>query len=98
MRKQHYPSENGKMTINGHTMEWTMKRSKSMSAFGIRGSRIFSLILKKDGNIIGQYDRGWVVGKQILKEEEEGSLCLAYLIDKYGKDIPRKKKEMGSVG
>ena len=95
MKKTRFQAENGKMEINGHLMEWQMMRSKSSSAFGIRGSRIFQLTLKKDGAVIGEYAYGW--SKKISDEDEEGALCLSYLVDKYGKDIPRKKKEMGSL-
>ena len=95
MKKQHYANESGSMVILSHNMEWTMKRSKSSSAFGIGGSRIFYLELKKDGKVIGLYDRGWTLGKKIDKEDEEGTLCLRYLIDKYGKDNPKKKREVG---
>ena len=96
MKKQHFQSETGSMDILGHKMEWTMKRSKTSSAFGIRGSRIFYLELKKDGKVIGLYERGWLPDKKISKEDEEGSLCLSFLVDRYGKDNPKKKKEMGS--
>jgi hypothetical protein len=95
MKKQHYANESGSMDILGHKMEWTMKRSKTASAFGVCGSRIFYLEMKKDGKVVGLYDRGWSVGKKIDKEDEEGMLCLRYLVDKYGKDIPKKKREMG---
>ena len=95
MKKQHYQPESGSMTILGKKMEWTMKRSKTASAFGVGGSRIFYLEMKKDGKVVGLYDRGWSVGKKIDKEDEEGMLCLRYLADKYGKDQPKKKKEMG---
>ena len=96
MKKQHYQSENGSIVINGAKMSWTMKRSKSASAFGYRGSRIFYLLLKKNGNVVGEYDRGWIIGKKPDQEDEESALCLSYLVDRYGKDIPKKKKEMGS--
>ena len=95
MKKQHYQSETGSMTINGHKMDWTMQRSKTASAFGVRGSRIFYLEMKKDGNVCGVYNRGWLIGKKIDKEDEEAYLCLSLLVDKYGKDNPRKKKERG---
>lgn len=98
MKKQHFQPENGSIVINGHKMEWTMKRSKTESAFGVRSSRIFYLILKKDGKVIGEYNRGWTIGKKVDNEDEEGMLCISYLVDKFGKDSPKKKKEMGYTG
>ena len=95
MKKQYYQPENGSIVINGRKMEWVMKRSKVESAFGIRRSRIFYLELKKDGQVVGLFDKGWRIDKRIDKDDEEASLCLSYLVDKFGKDIPKKKKEMG---
>ena len=48
MKKQHFPNESGVITINGHSMSWTMKRCRTASAFGLRGSRIIWIELKKD--------------------------------------------------
>lgn len=95
MKKQHFQNETGKITINEHVMSWTMNRSKASSVFGIRGSRIFCLELKKDGKTIGRYNRGWEIACQPDKDDEEANLCISYLVDKYGKDISRKKKERG---
>lgn len=95
MKKQHYANEHGEMTINGHKMAWVMKRCRNASAFGLRSSRIFYLEIYKDGKKIGVFDRGWELGCRPDKEDEEASLCLSYLVDKFGKDQPKKKKEMG---
>ena len=95
MKKVHFQPENGETVINGHKMSWVIKRSKTASAFGLRGSRIFYLVLKKDGKPVGLYDRGWRTDRQIDKEDEESALCVSYLVDKFGKDTPRKRKEMG---
>ena len=89
MKSQRYPMETGEIVINGQRMSWNMRRSKSESAFGIRGSRIFELELKKNGRVIGAYDMGW--GFQISKEEEEGALCLSYIIDRYGRTKNKEK-------
>lgn len=95
MKRQHFPNEGGEITINGHKMSWAMKRCRSASAFGIRGSRIFYLELKKDGKTIGKFDHGWDISMKPDKEDEEASLCISYLVDKYGKDNPKKQKERG---
>lgn len=93
MKKQHFSNEHGEITINGYKMSWQMKRCGSASFFGIRGSRIFWLELKKDGKLIGKYDRGWDISCKPDKDDEEASLCISYLVDKYGKDSPKKKKK-----
>ena len=94
MSKTRCPVETGELAIQGHKMSWKMQRTQSESAFGIRGSRIFHLLLKKDGQTVGEYDRGW--SKSIEKEDEESALCLSYLVDKYGRMARKKKREMGS--
>lgn len=90
-----YPKERGEMTINGHKMAWVMTRSRNESAFGVRGSRIFALELTKDDAASGTYEKGWVKG--IDKDDEETALCLSYLVDRFGRETPKKKKEMGST-
>lgn len=92
--KKAYPDEYGKTTINGEKMEWKFKRSKGESFFGIRGSRIFELEIKKGGKVSAQYERGWI--KQIAKDDEETTLCLEHILNTYGKEKPKKRKEMGS--
>ena len=94
MKSLNIAPETGAVEINGHKMTATLRRTKTESAFGIRGSRIFELEMKKDGDVTGKYERGWT--KQIAKEDEETSLFLSYLIGKYGHSRPRRKKEMGS--
>ena len=91
MKALRYTPEKGEMEIQGAKMSWTMIRSKAESAFGIRGSRIFHLELYKNGTLVGEYDRGW--GKKIQAEDEESALCLSYLISRYGKNKPIRRKE-----
>lgn len=95
MKKMNAIPEHGALVVNGHKMTSTMLRSKTESAFGVRGSRIFELEIKKDGVLTGRYSRGWT--KQIESEDEESTLFLSYLIDKFGKNKPKKKKEMGCL-
>lgn len=89
MGKKVYAEENGKLTINGHNMEWSMHRSKGESAFGIRSSRIFDLKIKRDGILTLEYNYGFL--KKPDNEDEETALCLSHLIRVYGKE--KKKKE-----
>lgn len=85
-----FPEEKGKIVINGHQMEWVFRRSKSESAFGIRGSRIFELTLNKDGKKTLEYVRGYYLKPD--QEDEETILCLSMLIDKFGKQKERRKE------
>ena len=91
MRRMNVTPESGQITINGSRMSWVMKRSKGESIFGIHGSRIFELELKKDGKTTGIYEKGWT--KPISNEDEASILCLRYLTDKFGKEKAKKKKE-----
>ena len=95
MKKQHFPNEGGTITINGHNMSWVMKRCRTASAFGIHGSRIFYLEILKDGKLAARFNRGWDISNPLNKEDEEAVLCLKYLLDKFGKDSPKKTKERG---
>lgn len=87
--KTHYPEEKGSIDIQGHKMSWTMRRSKTESAFGIRGSRIFELKLMRDGQLAGEYDKGWSM--KPLSDDDASSICVGYLVDKYGKNEKKKK-------
>ena len=88
--KSVYPEENGSVMINGHKMEYTFRRSKGESAFGIRGSRIFYLELKRDGKLSGKYERAWC--PKIDNDDEESALCLQYLIREFGKEKRKERK------
>ena len=88
MNKNAYLKEHGKIDFSGHKMEWTMRRSKGESFFGIKGSRIFELHLKKDGEVTLEYERGYLK----KPEDEETKSFLNYLIDKYGKEKKKEKK------
>lgn len=90
--KNVYPEENGKIEINGHWMEWKMRRSKGGSIFGIHGSRIFELSLMKDKGLTLEYNRGYL--RKPEKEDEETALCLSYLLDKFGKEKKKEKKDV----
>ena len=86
-----YPEEKGKIEINGHKMEWVLKRSKGASAFGIRGSRIFELTLTRDGVKTLEYGRGYSIKPDT--DDEETPQCLSFLIDKYGKERRKERKD-----
>ena len=90
MAKNVYPEEKGSVMINGHKMEYVMKRSKGESCFGIQSSRIFFLKLDKDGKSTADYDRGYSLKPD--KEDEETALCISYLVDRYGRNKKKEKK------
>lgn len=90
MKNQHYPQETGEIVINGHRMSWTMRRSKGESIFGIHGSRIYELEIRKDDKVTGEYERGWT--QKIDNEDDESAICLSFLIDKYGRNRQKKKE------
>ena len=87
--KTFYNEEQGQTAFNGHKFEWKMKRTKGESVFGIKGSRIFGLQLKKDGAVVGLYDRGWLV--RIKDDDADTKLCLEHLLNTYGKEKKKKK-------
>ena len=87
-----YPEEKGKMDINGHRMEWILRRSKGESAFGIRGSRVFALKILKDGKKTLEYERGYSMNLKPDQEDEETTLCLNYVLDRYGRAKKKEKK------
>lgn len=90
MRNQRYQMETGEIVINRCRMAWSMRRSKGESCFGIQGSRIFELVLTKDGRETARYERGWL--KKVENEDDETATCLTYLIDKYGRNKQKKKE------
>lgn len=91
MKDSHYQTESGSIVINHCRMSWNLKRSKGESCFGIQGSRIFELELKKDNTVIGLYNRGW--DKKVTDEDEEGALALSYILRNYGKEKEKKRKD-----
>lgn len=89
--RQVYPEEQGKIEINGHKMEWKMRRSKGESCFGIRGSRIFDLNVWKDSEKTLEYEHGYSMKPE--EDDEETKVCLNYLLDKFGKEKKKEKKD-----
>ena len=83
--------EKGKMTIQDHEIKYEMVRSKEPSVFGIQGSRIFELNLYKDGTMIMDYNKGWIIDRG--KTDEIGKIALQQLLDQFGHPKVRAKKE-----
>ena len=89
--KLKYYDERTKDVVNGHKMEAVFKRSKGESVFGVKGSRIFELEIKKDGQIVGSYDKGWTI--RVNPEDEETKLFLTHILATFGKEKEKKRKE-----
>ena len=51
----------GSIKINGSIFHYWMKQYAEGSQYGIEGGRISKLMLKRDGEIVCNYDRGWDV-------------------------------------
>ena len=90
-----YPEENGSMTLidvdGTHRIEWTIRRSRGESIFGIKGSRIFELKIKKDGKETAVYERGWI--QRPHKDDEATELCVNHILQSYGKEKKKKRKD-----
>lgn len=83
--------EKGKMTINGHQMNWEMFRSEKPSALGISQSRIYELNLFRDGTMTADYNRKWI--RTPSSDDEESALCLSHLIERFGKEKSKEKRK-----
>ncbi len=49
----------GSIRVNGVIFHYWMKQYEEDSEWGIEGGRISKLMLKRDGKIVCNYDRGW---------------------------------------
>ena len=49
----------GSIKVNGDIFHYWMKQYEEDSEWGIEGERISKLMLKRDGKIVSNYDRGW---------------------------------------
>ena len=51
----------GSLKVYDSVFHYWMKQHDEGSRFGIDGGRISKLMLKRDGEIVANYDRGWDV-------------------------------------
>ncbi len=51
----------GSLKVYNSVFHYWMKQYDTGSQFGIDGGRISKLMLKRDGEIVANYDRGWDV-------------------------------------
>lgn len=70
----------GILHIKNHTIHYWVKHYDEGSQYGIEDEgRISKLMLKENGRIIANYDRGW----DIEPETEEAQLAYMMLVQKY---------------
>ena len=67
----------GSIRVNGEVFHYWMKQYDKGSEWGIDGGRISKLMLKRDGYIVCNYDRGW----DIKPTCEEANLTLSILLN-----------------
>ena len=69
----------GNLKIHNSIFHYWMKVYEEGSQFGIDGGRISKLMLKRDGKVVCNYDRGWDI-EPTCKEAE---LALCILLNNY---------------
>ena len=69
----------GRIKVYDSVFHYWMKQYDEGSQFGIDGGRISKLMLKRDGIIVCNYDRGWDI-EPTCKEAE---LALCILLNNY---------------
>jgi hypothetical protein len=72
--------------VNGEVFHYWMKQYDKGSEWGIDGGRISKLMLKRDGKIVCNYDRGW----DIEPADENTQLALEFLLHNNSKQRLRK--------
>ena len=66
----------GSIKANGEIFHYWIKQYEEASRYGINGGRISKLMLKRDGKIVSNYDRGW----DIEPTDENARLATEILI------------------
>lgn len=69
----------GSILIGGKGYRYWVKQYDEGSQFGINGSRISKLMITRGGEIVCNYDRGWV----IKPVDEDTEFMLAILMKDY---------------
>lgn len=69
----------GSIVVGGSNISYWVKSFEEGSQFGIDKGRISKLMLKRDGRVIANYDRGW----DIMPIDSEAETALAELMKKY---------------
>ena len=66
----------GSIRVNGEVFHYWMKQYEVGSEWGIDGGRISKLMLKRDGKIVCNYERGW----DMKPKDEDTQIALAILL------------------
>ncbi len=68
----------GNLKVNGSDFHYWIKQYGVGSEFGIEGGKISKLMLKRSGEIVCNYDRGW----DVKPADADTQLALEQLIQK----------------
>ena len=71
--------EQGKITVNGETYRYCVKHFEEGSIFGIDNGRISKLDIRRNGEIVCAYERGW----DIEATDKNAKKALDFLLKKY---------------
>ena len=69
----------GTLGVNGDIFHYWVKQYEEPSQFGIEGGRVSKLMLKRKGQIVCNYDRGW----DIRPVDENTEVALRILLKDY---------------
>lgn len=69
----------GSIKAHNSIIHYWVKHFEVGSVYGIESGRISKLMLKRDGIIVANYDRGW----DIEPADEDTEIALAILLKKY---------------
>ena len=71
--------EEGSLRVRSDVFHYWIKVYDTGSEYGIDGGRISKLMLKRDGKIVANYDRGW----DIRPEDKNTKTALAILLKEH---------------
>ena len=66
----------GSLSVYGDIFHWWLKVYESPSKFGINGGKVSKMMLKRNGQIVMNYDRGW----DIKPVDENTKLAMELLL------------------
>lgn len=69
----------GSIKVHDSIIHYWIKHYEKGSAFGIDGGCISKLMLKRNGKIIANYDRGW----DLEPSDKDAEIALAILMKEY---------------
>lgn len=73
--------DHGKTYVNGTVYEYWIKYYDEPSCFGIDGSRISKMEIRKEGDVVVLlYDRGW----NVMPDDDGTELVFRFLMQEYG--------------